>query len=344
MTIVIVSLILKAPAPVKANTPFREQLVQLDLLGNLFFLPGIVCLLLALQWGGSTYAWSDGRIIALLVLFAVLIIAFIAIQIWKGENATVPPRIIRKRSIAAGFWYTICIGATLLVVVYFLPLWFQSIKGATAIRSGFMLLPLIMSVVISSILTGAAVTKLGYYTPFMIAGSVIMSVGAGLLTTLHTNTGHAKWIGYQVIFGFGLGMCAQQSSLAAQTVLDKRDAPTGISLAFFAQTLGGAIFVSVGQNIFSSHLVSGLSKVAGLDPAAIVNAGATNLRTVVSTASLGATLTAYNQALIDVYRLAVVTASLSIIGALAMEWKSVKHAKKAQEQAKLAQEGKKAEV
>jgi hypothetical protein len=334
-------LTLKAPSAMKASTSIRQQINQLDPLGGLCFLPGVICLLLALQWGGSTYAWSDGRIIALLVLFGLLMIAFIAIQVWKGETATVPPRIFRQRSIASGFFYTFTIGASMLIIVYFLPLWFQSVKGVSPVKSGIMLLPLIMSLVIASILTGVAVSKFGYYTPFMFAGTVFMATGAGLLTTFTTSTGHSKWIGYQVIFGLGLGLGAQQSNLAAQTVLAKPDAPTGISLMFFAQTLGGAIFVSAGQNVFSSHLVSSLSNVAGLDAVSIINSGATNIRTVVSSASLSLVLTAYNKALTDVYRVAVITTCLSIVGALTMEWKSVKTARKAQQQ---AQEAKKLEV
>jgi hypothetical protein len=74
-------MILKIGGPQEAGTTVREQINQLDPIGTLFFLPGILCLLLALQWGGSTYAWGNGRIIALLVLAGLLMIAFVAVQI-----------------------------------------------------------------------------------------------------------------------------------------------------------------------------------------------------------------------------------------------------------------------
>lgn len=76
-----------------AKMPWRERIKELDLLGTAVFIPGIICLLLALQWGGTKHPWSDGRIIALFVLFGIFIIAFVAIQIWKGDAATVPPSI-----------------------------------------------------------------------------------------------------------------------------------------------------------------------------------------------------------------------------------------------------------
>jgi MFS family permease len=71
---------LKVPSPAKAGTSIRQQFIQLDPLGTLCFLPGVSCLLLALQWGGSKYAWNDVRIIVSLVLAGLLIIAFIIIQ------------------------------------------------------------------------------------------------------------------------------------------------------------------------------------------------------------------------------------------------------------------------
>jgi MFS family permease len=126
-TMVVLFFILTAPSPKNANLTLKERVAQLDIIGTSIFIPCMVCLLLALQWGGSTYAWNSGRIIALLVLFGVLLIVFAGVQIWK-KNGTLPPRIIKQRSIAAGVLYTICVGATMLVMAYYLPLWFQAIK------------------------------------------------------------------------------------------------------------------------------------------------------------------------------------------------------------------------
>ena len=161
----IIFLILKIPVAKNDHTTLRQRIDRLDPLGTACFLPGIVCLLLALQWGGSTYAWDDGRIIALLILFGVLIIAFIGIQIWKKENATVPPRIISQRSIAFGLCYQTCVGASMMTEVYWLPIWFQAIKGASPVHSGIMNLPLILSLVVGSMSTGFLISKVVGYCP-----------------------------------------------------------------------------------------------------------------------------------------------------------------------------------
>ena len=322
--IVILAIILHLPPPVRGGTSLKQQFAQLDPLGNLCFLPGVACLLLALQWGGSTYAWHDAKIIALLVLSGILLLSFIGIQMWKQELATVPPRILKQRSIAAGFTFGFCGGAAMLVMVYYLPIWFQAIKGVDAVQSGIHTLPFLIALALASIVAGITVTKTGYYVPLMIIGPIFTAIGSGLITTFQPDTPEPKWIGFQILFGCGIGIGMQQGSVAAQTVLPRRDVPIGTSLMMFAMQSSGAIFISVGQNVFANRLVSGLETVAGLDPLLVVNTGATELRSVVAPGQLAAVLSVYNDALTATFTVVVAMGSIAIIPALLMEWKTVK--------------------
>jgi predicted MFS family arabinose efflux permease len=95
------------------------QLDQMDLPGTAVFLPGIICLLLALQWGGTKYAWNSGRIIALLILAGLLLISFLAIQVIRGEKATVAPRVFKNRSIFGSAIYAFCIGGAFFVILFY---------------------------------------------------------------------------------------------------------------------------------------------------------------------------------------------------------------------------------
>lgn len=167
--------------------------------GTVTLIPCIVCCLLALQWAGSTYSWKDARIIVLFVVAGLLLVSWTGIQLWMGEDASVPLRIVNQRSILAGIWIEVCLGAALYTFVYFLPLCFQAIKGASAWQSGVRIIPLLVGMILTSIVAGIAVTAFGYYTPAMIALSLVMSIGAGLITTFKKTTGHSKWIGYQVL-------------------------------------------------------------------------------------------------------------------------------------------------
>lgn len=105
------------------SATFLTHVKRLDPVGMLFFLPSIVSLLLALQWGGSTYAWDSGRIIALFVVFGVLILAYAAVQILMPNTATIPPKIITQRSVFFGALFTFFIAGAMLVSVSYLPIW-----------------------------------------------------------------------------------------------------------------------------------------------------------------------------------------------------------------------------
>ncbi|KAI0410612.1 putative MFS aflatoxin efflux pump [Xylaria grammica] len=329
IALLIIAIVLHHPLRNTKKLPIKAKLAQLDIIGTTFLIPGVVSILLALQWGGSTYAWNDRRIIALLTLGIALLITFIVVQVLTPQTATVPGRIFKQRSIYSGFWAIFFIGAQMNLFLYFIPIWFQAVKGVSAVESGIRLLPFPLATIIASILVGIAATIIGYYTPFLVSGSIFMSVGAGVLTTLQVDTGMPKWVGYQVLYGLGLGMGIQAPNLAAQTVLPLDDVATGTSLMLFSQLLGGAIFVSVGQSVFNNGLVTRLSRIDGLDVSMIEGNGATSLNDNIPPELKSSVLLAYNEALRDAFRAGLILASLTIIGALGMEWRSVKTPKSA---------------
>lgn len=179
-----------------------------------------------------------------------------------------------------------------------------------------------LAMLISSIIFGAVTQKLGYYTPFGIAGAIIMTVGAGLLTTLNVNTENKTWIGYQILFGFGMGLSFQTPSIAAQTVLSKKDVPTGLALNFFAQLIGGAISIPIGESILATQLLKRLSGITGFERSLVTSGGATALISALPGNLKPVVLEAYNGALRDVFVVGLVMSSLTILGACALEWKS----------------------
>lgn len=107
------------PKAIKRGKTLKEQIKELDLIGSLFFLPAIISLLLALQWGGTKYAWGSGQIIGLLVAFGVLILVFMGVQWRVGDRATVPPRLIKNRNIWGSAFYAIAIGAAFYILTYY---------------------------------------------------------------------------------------------------------------------------------------------------------------------------------------------------------------------------------
>lgn len=97
-----------------------ERVKQLDIIGAFFFIPGVICLLLALQWGGAEYAWSNSRIIGLFIGFGLLIIVFIGIQFWKGDQGTLPPRLFKNRYVLSAMLFCLGFGAGFFSLIYYL--------------------------------------------------------------------------------------------------------------------------------------------------------------------------------------------------------------------------------
>lgn len=189
-------------------------------------------------------------------------------------------------------------------------------------------------------MTAIITQKIGYYVPALIFASVFCAVGAGMLSTMTPSAGKAQWIGYQVLYGIGIGAGFQTVTLVPQTVLGKKDVPLGMGLMFFMQQLGGSVFLAVGQNVFVARLVEGLEGIAGLDAMQIVNTGATALRSVVPKEELVAVVEAYSHALTGVFMLAAALGACMILGTMALEWKSIKGVKKSvgEEAAEMAAE------
>ncbi|KAG7115539.1 MFS-type transporter VdtG like protein [Verticillium longisporum] len=316
-------------APQKPSKPvsLTKHITRLDPLGSFFFIPSIVALLLALQWGGATYAWSNGRIIALFVVFALAFVAFAAIQIFMPDTAQVPVRIISQRTVLAGTFFIIFLAGSMMLAVYYVPLWFQTVKGFDPVQSGIYTLPLVLSLVASSIMSGLITQRIGYYTPAMLLCPSIMAVGLGLLSTLHPGSSTAAWVGFQFLTGFGLGFGMQTVGLAVQTVLPREDVSTGLAITFFGQQLGGAVFLAVGQAILSNLLVDRLSSVPGLDPDAIVQSGATDLHNVVPAEDFDVVVAAYNFACTRIFLAGMGLALVTLACALCVEWRSVKKGK-----------------
>lgn len=306
---------------------WADKIRHLDPLGAAMLLPAVVCLMLALQWAGSTYAWRDWRIILLFVFGGMLAATFIASQILMPETATVPPHIAGQRTVVASFFFSTMTGGAMMVVTYWIAIWFQAIQNISAVKAGERTIALVLSQAVGAIMGGGSAQLIGYPSPIMVTSAIFTSVGAGMLSTISIHASSGEWIGYQVLVGLGLGFGTQQASLAVQTVLTKEDIPSAISLIFFGMQFGGSIFVCVGQNIFNQELVRGLAQAAipGLDVSAILNTGTTELRNLVhNDDDLANLLIVYNQSLTSVFYVAAGAAAAGIIGPFFVQWRSVK--------------------
>lgn len=321
---VVVTIFLRIEPPKPEQATIYQHIKRLDPIGLVLFVSSMTCLILALQWGGTASPWSAPRIIALLVVFAVLLIAFITYEAFNPLVAMMPLRIVCQRSIAGAMLFRFLLSGGMMVMVYYLSIWFQVVKETSALHAGINTLPIVLSLIVFGLFGGAVAQKSGYYTQNLLAAPIFCAIGAGLLTTLNPSSSVGHWVGYQILYGFGLGIGFQTSMLPAQAVLAKVDVAIGMALLFLTQQLGGAVFLAVAQNIFANKLIKLLLGVGGLGTNLIVNTGATDLSKIVPASELGAVLGAYNHALTRTFLVGTICSALAILGAIFVEWTSIK--------------------
>ena len=304
---------------------WMQHFSELDPIGTICFVASLTCLFLAFSWAGSKYAWNSPVVVGLLVTFGGLLVLFGLDQWKKGESATLPPQILSNRSVLSGFAFTLFTNSATMVILYYLPTYFQVVRGSTAAQSGYYQIPAIAGDIIGVTLQSTGVTVIGYYTPFMWAGTILMPLLAGLLTTVKVQTALVNVLVMTGFFGFagGIGFLSPQS--AVQMALPKQDASIGLSMILFAEQFGAALFVSAAQNIFQTRLKGNLQMaVPQLNATNIESVGLSDMRTLVDPWDTGLVLDAVDKSVAQTWYLAVGLACLTVVGSATMEWRSVK--------------------
>ncbi|CZR51585.1 related to MFS multidrug transporter [Phialocephala subalpina] len=308
----------------KKGTP-KEQVKRLDLPGFAFFTPTCIMLLLALEWGGVTYSWNSATIIGLFCGAGGACIIFLFWESRQGETAMIPIRLLKNRVVVTACLTTAFSQGSLILVTYYLPVWFQVVLGASPTMGGVDYLPSVGAQIVVSIATGALTTRTGLPTPFAILGCALTSISCGLLSTLTTHSPTAHWIGYQILLGASRGLTMQQPIAAISAVIPQSQLAVGNSLIMFTNVLGGAMFVSFGQTVFSNQLKGALKHFApDVDAEAVLRVGATAFRSVVGPGQVGEVVRAYNRALTRVLYLGAGASVASFVAAWGMGWTNLK--------------------
>ncbi|KAF7504215.1 hypothetical protein GJ744_002588 [Endocarpon pusillum] len=312
-----------AARPQKAS--LKEKLLQMDLPGAFTIMAAVVCYLLAMQWGGTSKGWSSGPVVATLVVFGVLIIAFVGIEWYSGDRALVQARFLKDRTIAAQSAFVCFSSGLFFVMIYYLPIYFQSTRGDSAARSGINNLPLVLGASLFTAISGVLITIFGHYIPLMIVGSAISTIGAGLIYTLERDTGSDKWIGYQAIVGIGLGLMFQIPVIVNQALVSPSDLSSITAQTLFFQTIFGALFISAAQAAFANRLLARLVITAPtLDPGLVIATGATELNDYFNAEELDGIIIAYMAGLKITFAIGIACAGVAFFLAFTPRWQNLK--------------------
>lgn len=202
----------------------KEKILQMDLVGVGLLIAATVCFILAVQYGqGGQYSWSGSMVIGLLVGFVLIIALWVVNEWYMGERAMVVPRMIKERTNAVMAAIAVAIGGSFFPVVYYVPIYFQSIGGTTPIMSGVRNLPMVISVTIGIFVAGGLISKTGRYQHILLFGLGLSTIGAGLIYTFNLHTSTGEWIGYQIVSGVGWGLAYQIPLIVGQNSCDPMD-------------------------------------------------------------------------------------------------------------------------
>ncbi|KAF6838552.1 major facilitator superfamily transporter [Colletotrichum plurivorum] len=321
-TILIFLLFFHPKRPLRLRQTIFDRILDLDLVGNVFLLGACVMLFLALEYTTQGEAWSSTEVIGLLSGAGATAMVFALWQWWKQDGALIPPAIIAQRTVAASCVAAFTTYGALLIHAYFLPIWFQAIRGENAIWSGVDMIPYVATNALFSLLSGVFVSVVGYFVPPAVTGGVIGTIGCGVLRLLSPDTSTAQWICFEILVSAGFGMSIQQGFNAVQAVLPPDEVSIGTAAVVASQSLGGAIFVSVGNTLFQDHLLR--ASIPDVDVRGVLMAGATAFRTSVPASALPVLINAYNEALRVAFTAAIPLAGTAAVAACFMEWKSVR--------------------
>ncbi|KAM6529202.1 hypothetical protein FALCPG4_007348 [Fusarium falciforme] len=298
------------PQAVPAAAPLREKLLQMDPLGTALVMGFIISFLLALQYGGIQHPWSSSVVIGLFAGSGLMLAAFVALELFQGERSMIAPRLLNDRTLYISSSYAFFFAGSFFVLIYYLPIYFQSIHNVSPIMSGVRNLPFVIAVTIATIVSGASITKTGVYAPILVASAAIATVAGGLIYTLDIGTGSGKWIGYQVLAGLAWGAGLQVPMIGTQG--------TSRELDLASKT---AILLSVAQTSFLQTMLKQMREMAPqVSQSQLVQTGATEIRHVFDENVILLVLRSYMDGLKVVFALVIAAAGVAFAVSLGSRW------------------------
>ncbi|KAF2259788.1 MFS general substrate transporter [Lojkania enalia] len=315
LALFLLAIFFHTPAAAKpAPATWVEVFLQMDPLGIVLILASLVCYMLALEWAGVHKGWSSADVVGTLVGWIVLTICFVISQLYQGERSMIVPAQLKRRLVWSGSFFIFFLNAANFLMIYYLPIYFQAIQGASPSSSGVRNLPYILASSLCTVAQGHLIRLFPHPHPFMVGGAVVFTVGAGLLYTLDIGSSTGKYVGYQILVGAGIGTAIQVPVISAQAKTPPADLSTATSIILFFQLISGALSVSAAQAIFTNRLIASIPKyMADIDPHSLIQLGATNLRQHFAGSQLLGVLHAYMDGLRASWALGIGLAGIAVL-------------------------------
>jgi EmrB/QacA subfamily drug resistance transporter len=243
----------------RLHLPVVHRPHRVDWTGAALLTVAITSLVLLTTWGGNQYAWGSPMIIGLGLLAAATTAGFLVVE-RRVDEPILPLELFRNRNFTLSSAMGFFVGFAMFGATAFLPLYQQTVQGASATNSGLLLLPLMLGVMSMSVVSGQVISRTGRYRAFPIVGGAFMIVGMVLLAQLDASTSSFQSSLFMLALGIGIGCVMQVTMLLAQNSVEQRDMGVASSTSTFTRSIGGAFGVAIFGAIFSAQLTAGLAR------------------------------------------------------------------------------------
>ncbi|MEV0115481.1 MDR family MFS transporter [Streptomyces sp. NPDC050844] len=244
------------------HLPKKRSKVRIDYLGAALLTVGITSIVLVTTWGGTEYAWDSAVIMELIGIGVASLIGFLFVQTQAAEPI-MPLHIFKSRNFTLMSVIGFITGFVMFGAVLFLPLYQQSVQGASATNSGLLLLPMLGAMMVVSLIAGRVTTNTGRYKVFPIVGGALMVVGLFLLAQMDTDTSRVTSGLYMAVLGAGMGCLMQITMLVAQNSVEMKDMGVGSSSTTLFRTLGSSFGVAIMGALFNNRVNDVMTERAG---------------------------------------------------------------------------------
>jgi EmrB/QacA subfamily drug resistance transporter len=240
------------------KVPARRVSHRIDYLGGILLGVIATAVILVATWGGTEYSWGSVPVVGLIVLAVVSLAAFIKVE-QRAAEPMLPLHVFKIRNFSISMGLAFFVGLGLFGAMTFIPLYQQTVQGASPTVSGLLTTPMMIGSALTSVLAGVVTTKTGKYRWFPVIGGAVMALGMGLLTGLSVTTSRLESGIYFAILGLGMGLLMQMLSLIAQNSVELKDMGVATSARMFFQQMGGSLGVAAFGALFASRLTSAMS-------------------------------------------------------------------------------------
>jgi EmrB/QacA subfamily drug resistance transporter len=287
---------------------------MIDYLGTVLLAAAATSLVLLTTLGGNTYPWASAPTYILAIAGVICIIGFVLAE-RRAAEPVMPLELFRNRVFVYASAIGFVVGFALFGATTYLPLFLQVVNGASPTSSGLRLLPLVVGLLLTSILSGQLISRLGRYKVFPIAGTALMTLGLFLLSRMNEQTSVLVESLYMLVLGLGLGLVFQVLVIAVQNAVDYRNLGAATSDTTFFRSIGGSFGTAIFGAIFSAQLTAHLSSLASSLPPGVKLSAAQSVAALrlLPAAVRAEVVHAYTLSLSTVFLVAVPIAALAFV-------------------------------